>query len=70
LLPWYHGAINGEGLMSSKIKRNRIAFRVCDALAQRVSDEATRTGLNVAALIHAAVVAHLDTAGRSPAGPR
>jgi hypothetical protein len=35
-----------------------------------VADEARCAGVDVAALIHAAVVAHLEAAGRLPAGPR
>lgn len=56
--------------MISKIKRNRIAFRVSDHLADRVNVEASRAGINVAALVHAAVVAHLETINRSPEGSR
>ena len=46
--------------MASKIKRNRIAFRVCDDLAKRLADEAGRAGLDVSALVHAAVLEHLN----------
>jgi len=56
--------------MVSQIKRNRIAFGVSDHLANRVSTEASRAGTNVAALVHAAVVAHLEAINRSPDGPR
>jgi hypothetical protein len=68
--PWYDGFRKQEGLMVSQIKRNRIAFRVSDHLAERVSVEASRAGMNVAALVHAAVVAHLETVNRSPEGSR
>jgi hypothetical protein len=70
LMAWYHGADKQEGVMASKIKRNRIAFRASDDLARCVADEARCAGVDVAALIHAAVVAHLEAAGRLPAGPR
>ena len=59
LVAWYHGADKQEGVMASKIKRNRIAFRASDDLAKRLADEARRAGVDVAALIHAAVLEHL-----------
>ncbi len=51
--------------MASKIKRNRIAFRVCDDLAKRLADEAGRAGLDVSALVHAAVLEHLAARPRA-----
>ena len=51
--------------MASQIKRNRIAFRVSDDLAGRVIDEARRAGVDVSALIHAAVLEHLASRARA-----
>lgn len=65
VVAWYHGADKQEGVMASKIKRNRIAFRVCDDLAKRLADEAGRAGLDVSALVHAAVLEHLAARPRA-----
>ena len=65
LMAWYYGANKSEGVMASKIKRNRIAFRASDDLAKRVADEARRAGVDVAALIHAAVLEHLAARTRA-----